>query len=148
MDASDILSAIAVVVSLVTFGLTHFHDRRLTVLGRRPVLVFEYDGSRGWILRNVGLGPALNPIVAQKTVGGDWFNPVRIPPLAVGGEFIPLWLRHVNTTGLGVLYDDTDGLPYSATCGNDRSRVFAGHRFGPWKEDEIGRHWNHPMYRE
>lgn len=148
MDASDALSAIAVVVSLVTFGLSHLHDRRSAILDRRPVLVFEYGGNRGWILRNVGSGPALNPVVAQEKAGGVWFNPVRIPPLAVGTEFIPQWLSHVNTTGLGVLYDDTEGRKYSATCGNDLSRVFEGYRFGPWKEDEIGRHWDHPVYRE
>ena len=148
MDVSNVLATVAVLVSLFTFVLSHWHDRRMAILGRRPVLVFEYDGNRGWILRNVGSGPALNAIVAQQEDGARWFNPVRIPPLGVGSEFIPQWLGHVNTTGLGVLFDDTEGRPYSATCGNDLSRVFDGYRFGPWQEREIGRHWNHPPYRE
>jgi hypothetical protein len=148
METRDALSAIALVVSLVTFGLNYLHSRRSLVLTRRPVMIFEYDGNRGWLLRNVGSGPALNAVVAQKKVEGTWFNPVRIPPLAAGGEFLPLWLAHVNKTGLGVLYDDTEGRKYSATCGDDLSQVFEGYQFGPWKTSEIGRHWNHPLYRE
>lgn len=91
LEAKDVISAIlsfvALIVSVFAFNLS----RRATVLGRKPVLVFEYDGNRGWILRNVGSGPALNIIVAQKQPSGAWFNPVRVPPLAKDAEFIPKW---------------------------------------------------------
>jgi hypothetical protein len=110
-------------------------------------LVFLYDGARGWILRNVGNGPALNVLVAQKKEG-TWFNPVRVPPLSKETEFIPLWLDHVNTTGLGAIYTDSEGVWYTSTTGNDLTQVFDGLRFGPWEEPEIGRHWNHPTYVE
>jgi hypothetical protein len=100
------------------------------------------------VLKNIGSGPALNILVAQKRVGGEWFNPVRIPPLSKDGEYIPTWLGHVNTTGLGAIYSDSEGKPYTSTCGNDLSQVFEGAKFGPWKESDIGRHWNQPLYRE
>ena len=115
---------------------------------RKPVLVFEYDGDSGWILRNVGAGPALNVVVAQKRVGGEWFNPVRVPPLSKDGKFILQWRNHVDTTGLGAIYTDTEQLAYTSTCGNDLSKTFDGTLFGPWPEPMIGRHWNQPLYRE
>ena len=152
METKDIisvsLSTTALVVSLTAFALNYRHARRAAVLGRKPVLVFLYDGARGWVLKNVGNGPALNIVVAQKRVGGDWFNPVRIPPLSRDAEYVPLWLGHVNTTGLGAIYTDSEGKSYTSTCGNDLSQVFEGIRFGPWSEAEISRHWNQPLYHE
>jgi hypothetical protein len=145
---SATLSSTALLVSMVTFALNYRHTRRSAVLARKPVLIFAYDGDHGWVLRNVGAGPALNIIVAQKRVGGEWFNPVRVPPLSKDGKVVLGWLNHVNTTGLGALYADTEQLAYTSTCGNDLSQVFSGTLFGPWPEVEIGRNWNHPPYDE
>ena len=142
------LSTMALVVSLVAFALNYRHTRHSAVSARKPVLIFEYDGELGWILRNVGAGPALNVTVAQKRVGGEWFNPVRVPPLSKDGKLTLEWLNHVNTTGLGATYTDTEQLPYTSTCGNDLSEVAVGTLFGPWPEAQIGRHWNQPLYVE
>jgi hypothetical protein len=142
------LSSTALLVSVVTFALNYRHTRRSAVLARKPVLIFEYDGESGWVLRNVGVGPALNVVVAQKRASGEWFNPVRVPPLSKEGKFILQWLNHVNTTGLGATYTDTEQFIYTSTCGNDLSRTFGGALFGPWPESKIGRHWNHPPYVE
>jgi hypothetical protein len=143
-----VLSSTALLVSIVTFTLNYRHTRRSAVLARKPVLVFEYDAHRGWLLRNVGAGPALNVIVAQKPVGGDWLNPVRVPPLSRDGSFALEWLNHANTTGLGASYTDTEQMPYTSTCGDDLSEVISGTIFGPWPEAEIGRHWNQPPWVE
>jgi len=152
LEPKDIISAAlaltALLVSLVTFALNYRHARQGAVQARKPVLIFEYDGGTGWLIRNVGAGPALNVIVAQQRVGGKWFNPVRVPPLSKDGRFILEWLNHVNTTGLGATYTDTEQLPYTSTCGNDLSAVCKGTKFGPWAESQIGRHWNHPPYVE
>lgn len=145
---SATLSSTTLLVSVVAFALNYRHTRRSAVLARKPVLVFEYDGDQGWVLRSVGAGPALKVIVAQKRVGGEWFNPVRVPPLSNDGKFVLEWLNHVNTTGLGASYSDTEQLPYTSTCGNDLSQVFSGALFGPWPEGQLGKHWNHPQYDE
>jgi hypothetical protein len=87
---------------------------------------------------------ALNVLVAQKKVGGEWFKPVRVPPLAKDTEFGLRWLDRVNTTGLGTTYTDYEDRAYSSTCGDDLSRTFRGTRFGPWPEEMIGRHWDQP----
>ena len=143
-----VIASLALAVSIISFVLNYRHNRRASILARKPVLVFEYDGSVGWIVRNVGHGPAMNIVVAQKEPGADWFNPVRIPALSKDGKFVPVWLGHVNTTGLGATYTDVEGSPYTATCGNDLSRIDEGTEFGPWSEDEIGRHWNQAAQNE
>lgn len=147
MDGQDIfsvaLACAALTVSATSFVLNYRHNRRSAILARKPVLVFEYDGEVGWTLRNVGSGPALNVIVAQHRVGGDWFNPVRVPPLSRDGSFVLSWLGHANSTGLGATYSDAEESPYTSTCGNDLSRSAPGREFGPWLEAEIGRHWQH-----
>jgi hypothetical protein len=110
--------------------------------------VFVYDGNIGWIIGNVGGGPAMNVIVAQVKGKEPWFNPVRIPPLAKDKVFIPLWLHHVNSTGLGCIYTDFEDRFYTSTCRGDNSLTFRGRRFGPWKKEETGIYWNHPKYQE
>ena len=87
------LSSTALLLSVVTFALNYRQSRRSAVLTRKPVLVFEYDGNSGWILRNVGAEPALNVVVGQKRADGEWFNPVRVPPLSKDGKFVLQWLN-------------------------------------------------------
>jgi hypothetical protein len=145
---SVIIALVALVFSVVSFLLSYDLSRRSAITGIKPVLVFEYDGSTGWILGNVGNGPALNVLVAQKKVSGGWFNPVRVPPLAAESSFVPAWLGHVNTTGLGATYTDIDGREYSSVTGNDLTTISDGKAFGPWSEVEIGKHWDQPLYRE
>jgi hypothetical protein len=141
------LGGIAIAVSIVTFALSFWFSWRSAIAAQRPVLVFVYS-ENGWMLRNVGGGPALNIVVAQKRVGGEWFNPVRIPPLAREAELALTWLGHVSSTGLGATYEDYESRPYTSTCGNDLTRSSSGAQFGGWRDDEIGRHWMTPPYSE
>jgi hypothetical protein len=145
---STILSLIALCISMMTFALGYRLTRRSAILGRKPVLVFVYDGKIGWILRNVGAGPALNVIVAQRHRSYGWTNPVRVPPLAKDGEMVLQWLRHVNTTGLGASYCDFDQALYTSICGNDLNQVFDGNHMRAWPEKDIHRHWDNPPYVE
>jgi hypothetical protein len=73
------VSIVAILLSGVTFGLSYRASRAAEQRARIPVLVFVYDGAQGWLLRNVGNGPALNIEVAQKVVRGEragsWINP-------------------------------------------------------------------------
>ena len=66
-----LLSVTALLVSVVTFGLSFWFSWRSAVTAQRPVLVFVYQQGTGWILRNIGGGPALNVLVAQKKMGGE-----------------------------------------------------------------------------
>jgi hypothetical protein len=69
----------------VSLAISYWHNRQSAITGRKPVLTFAYDDKTGWVLQNIGNGPALNVIVAQKEIGGQWFNPVRAPPVSMGG---------------------------------------------------------------
>ena len=147
ISASDLLAAVAILVSIGAIVITFWLARRQEAVGIRPVLIFVYDGSIGWKLQNVGSGPALNVLVAQKK-SEHWFNPVRVPPVAAGSEMVLKWLRHVNTTSLGVSYVDFKDRPYTSTCKNDLSTTKSGQSFPRWEERDIKRHWDDPPYME
>ena len=142
------LSVAALIISGISLAVSYWHNRRSAIVGIEPVLVFVYDRGTGWTLQNVGNGPALNVTVAQKEVGGEWFNPVRVPPISKDGAFVCRWLGHVNTTGMGVPYTDFEGRPYSSIAGNDLSRVFKERKLPVWEEPEIGKHWDYPVHHD
>jgi len=92
----DLSPFVAPSVSFLSFSVSlvaYFLSRNTNVSSKRPVLVFVYEHERGWILQNIGNGPALNIVVSRKAVKADrqWFNSVRIPPLSSKAEFP---LRH------------------------------------------------------
>ena len=144
LETRDIFAGTAILVSVVTFALSYLHTWRSSILSIKPVLVFAYDGGRGWALRNVGNGPALNIIVAEKPLNSEWTNPIRIPPIPKEGEFVLCWLGHTNISGLGATYTDFRNRPYSATCQKDLSRTFDGLTLPSWTEDQLGKHWEQP----
>lgn len=148
MDIKTLLSVFAILISVITFVVSFLHTWRTSVAAKRPVLVFVYDQEKGWIVRNIGNGPALNVVIAQRHIDDDWFNPVRVPPFSKDSEFGLNWIGHSNISYLGATYSDFDGRTYTSICGNDLSQAFRGARFGPWKEDRIGRHWNQLSYKE
>lgn len=146
------VSIAAIVLSGVTFGLTYRASKVTERRSRIPVLVFVYNGSRGWLLRNVGNGPALNVEVAQKIVfgeqAGSWIKPVRVPPVGRDEEVVLSWLEDDNLHGLGAVYEDflsadegTPGRTYTVTCGNDRNTVVPGRHLPAWSGSEIVAQW-------
>lgn len=135
------LSLVAILVSLVSFSLSFFQTSISSKTQVRPIVVIVYDGAIGWIARNVGSGPALNIVVAQRASEGGWKKPVRIPPLATSTDFHLRWLGHTNTEAIGVAYEDLQGRTYTSVCRNDLSSVRDGYHLTQWEEREIGRHW-------
>jgi hypothetical protein len=140
MDPRDWIAVAATVISVASVGISWTIARLNARSSIRPVVIFAYDHDKGWQVSNIGAGPALNIIIAQRQQQG-WFNPVRIPPISKDGSFTLIWCLHDNVHGLGALYEDADGRRYTSICGNDLSRSFRGHSFGPWPEADIGKHW-------
>jgi hypothetical protein len=135
-----IVSVIALVVSVISFGMSYQQSEKGAVTGMMPVLVFVYDKEGQWLLQNLGNGPALNIVIAEKTTdNSEWTNPVRIPPLPREGRF-PLHVN-VNARWLGASYTDIEGREYSATCINDDSRVKSGRVLPRWTPSEVRPHW-------
>ena len=141
MDWKLSVAVLAIFVSIVSFTLSYQLSKQSSIASMKPVLVFEYSPDKGWVLRNVGNGPALNVILAMKEDNSDWFNPVRIPPLSKDGEFILSWIRHSNIRTLGATYEDFMQKPYSTTCTDDLSRITEENVLMNWPENEIKRHW-------
>jgi hypothetical protein len=137
----------ALVVSLVSVVISYFASHRTERRSRMPVLVFIYSGQMGWTLRNVGNGPALNIIVAKKKVGGDWFDPKRVPPIGRDHELALAWIGHDNQHGLGASYSDflkgkyRKSGRYTVTCGNDLNTIRRGTRLPTWKGSNIEAYW-------
>jgi hypothetical protein len=128
------ISALALTVSFLSFKLT-------AVRSVKPVLTTAYRSDSGWSLKNVGNGPALNVIVAQKEIEGEWFNPVRVPALANNGEIRLHWLGHTNIKWIGAAYTDIDGRRYFSETSEDLTRVRTDNAFPQWREQDIGKHW-------
>jgi len=142
MNLKDLLPFGAFLVSVISLSISFWNNRRTAITGVKPVLVFVYSKEKGWTLQNIGNGPAMNIIIAQKRIAGEWHSPVRVPPIAKGSEFVLTWLAHTNDAGLGAIYTDFQDRAYTSICGNDLSRVYDGRKLPTWQEREIGRHWS------
>jgi hypothetical protein len=106
MNAALLISTVSVTIALASFVVNLWLNQRAAVRGRKPVLVFVDDPKEGcWTLRNVGNGPALNVLVAQRNKG-TWFNPVLVPPFGRDSSFPLTWLGRTNSDGVGVSYTD------------------------------------------
>ena len=143
MGWTKYISAVALVVSIGSFGLSYNLSRESEITSVRPVLVFQFDEENGWSVRNVGNGPALDVLVAmKKNDRGNWMHPMRIPPLSKSGEFgLNKWDVYSNARTLGVTYHDIQKKPYSTTCTNDLSEPHEGNVLPTWPDSKIGRHW-------
>ena len=148
MDESTLLAGVAIGISIVTFGISLWRGQRAEARARKPVLVFVDDPDEaGWVLKNVGNGPALNVLTAQRK-GGQWFNPVKLPPLAKDATFRLGWLGRVNDTGLGATYFDFEGSAYTTTVGDEVVKTYSGQRLPTWPDAEITRYWQVSSYDE
>lgn len=140
MDAATIIAVLAVVVaagSLATSILVAWFRHKWDI---RPALIFTYDRSAGWALRNAGNGAALDAVVAVGGANEVWRDPVRIPPLAKDHS-VPLpWLQHGNWK-LGCTCQDLAGRPYSSLCEEDITTFCNGRILPIWREEDIQRYW-------
>jgi len=79
---------------------------------KRPVLVFERTQD-GWIIKNVGNGPALNLVFAAGD-GARWLDPYKVPSISKDGSY---QLKNLKAGArLGVAYFDFDQNLYSSEC--------------------------------
>lgn len=141
MSVATIIAISSLALAATSFAVNFWIAHRGAVRARKPVLVFVDDPERQcWVLQNVGNGPALNVLVAQRH-SGQWFNPVLTPPLAKDSIFPLTWLGRVNTTGLGATYSDFEDRRYTSTLGGERSRTYDQGRLPGWRDEEIRRYW-------
>jgi hypothetical protein len=141
MSVATVIAIVSLTIAATSFVVNYWVGHRAAIRARKPVLVFVDDPKRGsWVLQNVGNGPALNVLVAQREFD-YWINPVLTPPLAKDAVFALEWLGRVNTTGLGATYSDFEDRRYTSTLGGERSRAYEHNRLPDWKDGEVRRYW-------
>ncbi|MGW3951864.1 hypothetical protein ACWEKM_13185 [Streptomyces sp. NPDC004752] len=139
-----LVSILAVLVSLASLGVSYASSRR----SHMPVLQFMWESGQGgagepkWWLVNVGTGPPTNIVVAQTERtsltrglnGEQWFNPVLVPSIPVGGKLALTWLGGTMglECGLGASYTDAEKYFYTTKCGDDVSMFFVGLHLPRW----------------
>src|SRR5437763_8165811 len=106
----SLLPTLALVVSVASFAYAFAKGRYDQVTSVRPALIFVYEPGEGWVIQNVGNGPAMNILIAQKgpeagAGRANWEGPVRIAPLARDKSFQLHWTAHTNVHALGATYE-------------------------------------------
>ncbi len=117
-DVNVRLTAMAVIVSVISLVSSGFMFVRSHTISMKPVLVFTKadadDDNARWFVRNVGNGPAINIVVAKRDEGGEWKDNASIPTLAPGTHFP----TKLGGSELQCDYFDIDESPYSSRCKN------------------------------
>ena len=129
--ARDLLDWIPVLVSVIAILIA----KRAVTRSVRPVLVFVCEvRDEVWCVQNVGTGPALDILVAEKDRDEEpWARFMRVPPLPRDGK---IRLRSAPRF-LAVTYHDAENNAYSTICTGYRNRLQKGHVFGKPDEDQI-----------
>ena len=130
-DARDLLLLIPVLVSAIAILVA----KRAVTRSIRPVLVFVCEvRDEVWRVQNVGTGPALDVVVAEKDRDEQpWARFMRVPPLPKDGE---VRLRSAPRF-FAVTYHDAENNAYSTICTGYRNRLQNGHVFDKPDENEI-----------
>jgi hypothetical protein len=144
MGAEIVISLFALLVSILSFALTYWHSQRSHKAQISPILVFLYDADKGWHIRNVGSGPALNVLVVRRFPKKQWREPVRIPPVSTGDHFPLHWMRRTNRDQLGVSYCDFERRSYTSECKRDLTNIVAADTLPSFTPDTIKAHWEMP----
>jgi hypothetical protein len=123
MDWQKFSSIAALAVSVTSFApsyslsVKNASSVKNATASVQPIWVFHYNRERGWSVRNVGNGPALDVLTARRTDDqSDSTYPVRIAPVSKDGEFALKWVEHSNVRTLNTRYADVHGDQYSSTC--------------------------------
>ncbi len=143
---STAFAGVALVVSLIVFFDNRVRELRAARLARQPALVFAWDPSSAtWLLRNIGNGPALDVVIAQRTEG-TWSHPLRMPEMPVDGrETVPRrWVeKWSENPGLGARYRSITGEQYATRTQDDVSEVTTGEDVLPVDGSAIEPHWQY-----
>jgi hypothetical protein len=129
-DVGNIVACISAVVAVISAVIA----RQAVTRSLRPVLVFVRDEHQVWFVKNVGTGPALDILVAEKDRAEQTWNRFkRLPPLPKDGQ-IPL---PSAPSFFAVTYNDAENKRYSTICSGFRNRLQKGHVFDKPDEKKI-----------
>ena len=144
IDLPDSITVLNLLVAVGTLFVAHSAwttSQKALTDSKRPVLVFERTVD-GWIIKNVGNGPALNLVFAE----GDkirWLVPYKVPSISKDGSY---QLRDLKAGArLGVAYFDFDDNLYSSECTDYMTKTRAGEKPSDWptyKASDLAFDWS------
>ena len=134
----------------MSFVLTYRLNKRGSIVGKQPILVFEYDQAAGWKIRNIDNGPALNISIWLRGKESKWSHEVRVPALSKDREFTLNWVGKLNAWMLGAVYGDFEGREYTSVSQHDANTIRSGNKLNDFNEPRkdylpgfaATRHWN------
>jgi hypothetical protein len=118
------VAAISVLISVVAAILSYYAFKRTLHESIRPVLIFSRGAGALWRVQNVGTGPAVRLVVADRDTSGEWQSAVTCYPLSAGGSSELPWIRH--GTALVAEYCAVDGAVFTTVFEGGTNRVLAG----------------------
>jgi len=138
IDIKILFSGVAIVVSILAITVSYLASLKSRIIGLQPVLVFCFNSGRGWSVKNIGNGPALNIVLALLDADDQWVSPEGIPSLAVNGEFVfGSFNTQIKIIGWGCLYTDISERSYSSIQKGNKTQIVTGSLFPAWNCDEI-----------
>ena len=140
-NGSTTIAIVAIFISVTTAVATAYFSHLQNRTSILPVLVFIYD-QQGWELRNVGSGPALDPIVSHTNHGSDqWLKPTRVYPLEGNGGKLRLPWVGDNPEKIVAFYRDAHGRSYVSRVQDDKTIVSYEETKPLWDIKEEKRVW-------
>ena len=137
------VSITALIVAVSSAIATVYISRTEIDLGVKPVSVMEFDNSRGWRIRNIGNGPAMNILVTYKNNKETiWRRQMRVYPLAKDDE-VPLcekWIGY-SPSIINVTYNDSNNKPYTSTTEYDLTKTDRGYDVPGKKQAGVDQYW-------
>jgi len=141
---SAMMVVVAVGIAILAIGwLVHFAE-----LGAKtsvaPQLVFVWNESTGWFLRNDGNGTAFHVVVAHRPhLVSEWNAPTVLYPIPKGERVSICWVGQ-NPDKLVAVYADMSDRIYTSFTDEDVTKISDGDSARTWKESEVRRVWERP----
>jgi len=123
--ASFYVVVISVLVSLIAVLLSYHAFRKTLREGVRPVLIFSRRSGTLWQIQNVGSGPAISLVVADRDTLREWRSSTKCYPLSAGAAAELVWIAH--GTELVARYRDVNGAPFTTVFRDGINEVSVGH---------------------
>lgn len=122
--SSFYVAAGSVFISLLAVVLSYYAFRKTLREGIRPVLIFSRRTGALWQIENVGSGPAIDLVIADRDTTGEWRSCTRCYPLAVGAVAELVWIAHGSQ--LVAEYWDVRGAVFTTSYQDGINRVSTG----------------------
>jgi hypothetical protein len=131
-----------VIISALAVGISGYFGHLQIRTNVLPVVVFVYSSEFGWEMRNVGSGPALDPIVSHQQHDSDkWLAPTRTYPLEGNGGKVRLPWVGENPDKIVAYYTDAHGNSYVSKVDDDKTTISYGQVPAVWDSREVMRIW-------